>query len=253
MNKNIKYWLLLCLLGGILLSCSEKELTEYTDNPSLYFERETLKHKENYQEDNILYSFYVKDSDIVRDTVWVWINTMGFPQNFDRPITIIQDSLHLSSAPKAGVHYVGLDDKSIAKMMVIPSGKATTKIPIILLRDQMDKSTMYNLFLKIAPNDHFSTGIDKQLNFLVKFTTMGVKPSQWDDYWKHTFGEWGAVKMKFITKHLGLTEFGYTGNIPTETTTYFRLKAIELLNEYNKKNNTILKEDDGVTVVEFPQ
>lgn len=52
---------------------------------------------------------------------------------------------------------------------------------------------------------------------------------------------------------LGLPISILTSGLDTETESFYTAKAIEALEKYNRENNTILMEDDKITIVEFPK
>ena len=47
--------------------------------------------------------------------------------------------------------------------------------------------------------------------------------------------------------------FDSASGMDTETESFYTAKAIEALEKYNRENNTILMEDDKITIVEFPK
>lgn len=238
---------LVCLLTG----CEEKVTLLYENTPALYFYKGVDYTNNIKQNDSLTYSFYVKELDRVRDTIYLNVRTMGITKDFPRAISLVQTNVGETGAAVAGTHYVAFDAPEVKDLMVIPANAVIANIPVILLRDKSMKFDEFRLNLEIQENENFNVGLEAQKSFLVKLSDMAAPPANWSD-WKRTFGEWGAVKMRFIMDYVGVTDFEKYAEYTQAELLYLKMKAIQKLQEYNQKNNTVLKEDDGVTIVEFP-
>lgn len=204
--KKIAYYLVAACAFVGMTSCEENKMEVYNDTPALYFKN--VKSGTDAQADSINHSFFIYDEDVTVDTAWVTINTMGFPENIDRPIKIVQTNVGEPLAAVAGTHFVSLDDSSLKDYYCIPAGKVSTKIPVVLLRDKSLSFDQYRLELTIEQNEYFRPGIDAWRNFIITTTDLAVKPAMWDRMWKYYFGSsWGSVKMRFIITSTGLTDF----------------------------------------------
>lgn len=250
MKKEL-FYIGILLLG--MASCEKQHTTVYENNPGLYFYKRNLQGAPDFQNDSIAYSFFVQKSEVMRDTVWIDVRTMGLPEEVARPVKIIQLTDHPETDPVPGEHYVGFDDAEVAELIKVPAGAVQLKFPVIVMRTPSMKTTEYRLHLAIRENEYFGIGLPEQAEFLVKISDKATKPTLWDKRWIYIFGEWGPVKMKFIIDYVGITDFETITGMDTETESFYTAKAIEELEKYNKKHNTVLMEDDGVTIVEFPK
>lgn len=244
MNK-ILY--IIIILGIIpFLGCEENVALEYQDDPALYFAYEQYG-----QKDSISQTFFILNSSIDRDTVYVKINTMGKLSDKDRPVKLVQTNIGEPGAAIPGVHYIPFEDAEVAKRFVIPAGKSYGNVPVIVLRDPSLELGVYRLELAIEQNEYFRPGINTLCNFVVKTTAQTVKPSNWDTTWRYYFGRsWGSVKMRFIIDATGYTEWEL---LPSDISfVSFLSSQVKLkFEEYNLANpDNPLREADG-TLVSF--
>lgn len=251
MEIKLKYIWMLAAVVFLLAGCEEKVTLLYENEPALYFFKGTDYTNNFKQGDSLIYSFYTKELGRVRDTVYLNIRTMGLPAEAPRAVSLVQANTGNRTDAIAGIHYVAFDDPEVKDLMVIPANAVMADIPVILLRDKSMKSFEFRLNLEIRENDYFKVGLDTQKSFLIRLSDMAAPPDNWKS-WSYTFGEWGPVKMRFIMDYVGVTDFEKYAEYTSAELTYLQMKAIQKLEEYNQKNNTILTEDDGVTIVEFP-
>lgn len=234
------------ITAGLLMalaSCEENKMDTYKNDPALYFE-----HKKYGQQDSISHSFFIYDEDVTFDTVKVVICTMGFPEDYDRPINLIQANAGQPDAAVPGVHFIPFDTPDMQKRLCIPAGAVRDSIPIVFLRDKSLETHAVRLELTIGSNEHFRPGIDEFRNFTLTTTGMAAKPSNWDDY-KYIFGTtWGSVKMKLIIDSTGFTDFD---NPPQDAgfSDWLRSTAKQALIDYNTAHpDAPLCEADGTPV-----
>ena len=143
-----------------------------------------------------------------------------------------------------------ITDREIGKEIIkIPKGSVRKSFPLIVLRDPSLELEEVRIELKIGENEYFRSGIDDWTNFVVKTTSMAVKPTNWDTYWKYYFGPtWGSVKMKFIIDNTGFSDFD-GDRLNTDYTNYLSSKVKQKLLEYNTNHpDDPLSEADGTLV-----
>ena len=108
LNYSLKFGLLSLLLLLFFTACKENELMKYDDEAALYFaESYVLNPKTNQtslQQDSISQSFFLISSQMLRDTIYIQVNTMGHLSDVNRPIPIVQTNIGESDAAVAGVH-----------------------------------------------------------------------------------------------------------------------------------------------------
>lgn len=223
----------------VLASCEQNVMLRYQDDPFIYFS--------GGKDPSTIYSFYLKESSRMRDTVWLRVNLVGMPSAAERrlPLRVAQAD---GNVAVAGIHYVGFDDPGVSHWYVMPADSTFKDIPVIILRDPSMKTNEYTLELQLYPNDDFGPCLDNYDHYTVKISDMGTIPGNWS-WWSTYFGEWGQVKMKFIIDYTGYSDFETYAN--TEIARYLKMKVKEKLAEYEAENGYLM-EDDGVTIVEFP-
>ena len=146
-------------------------------------------------------SFVYDSESIIRDTVYVPITSMGFVRNYDRAIKFEQVQLNQDSIynAEAGVHYVAFDNPEVKDLMILPAGKASAEIPIIVLRDKTLRDTVTVLQLKIASNEFFDPGDKNRMELLVEIGEQLMQPSNW----LGVFGKYGVEKHRFLIEMTG--------------------------------------------------
>ena len=144
---------------------------------------------------------------------------------------------------------MAFDDPEMLEHLKIPKGSVRKSFPLIVLRDPSLELEEVRIELKIGENEYFRSGIDDWTNFVVKTTSMAVKPTNWDTYWKYYFGPtWGSVKMKFIIDNTGFSDFD-GDRLKTDYTNYLSSKVKQKLLEYNTNHPADpLSEADGTLV-----
>lgn len=236
MKKMWKY-----LISGIALlvvGCEQNDTLVFNDDARVCF----LRGEDGTgQQDSVLQSFFVIPEMQLRDTVWVEVALMGFPENKIRPIKIVQTNKTAVDAAIAGTHYIAFDDPEVKDLMVMGANQEMARIPVIFLRDVSLKTGKKRLEMTIEENDYFKRGIDADCNFMVQTTELAEKPENWDSSWKTYFGIWGSRKMWFIVNYLGLDDF--EAEYDSGYKKYLKQKAHSKLNEYNAVNEEPLCED----------
>jgi hypothetical protein len=244
--KKLKLMYILLLTVAVVSSCSEYEMLAYENDPAIYFTYESTL---GGQRDSINHSFFVLNTSILTDTVWIKISTMGEISSQDRPFSIVQTNTGKAGAAVAGTHYVSLDNPAVKSLMVIPANKVEAKIPVIFFRDESLALEQVRLELAVASNEYFHPGIDRWRTLTVTTTDQAVKPSTWNT-WQYYFGAtWGSVKMRFIINVTGYTEWGV---VPSDFSYVLHLRDLvaQAFKDYNRDHpDNPLKEANGDIVV----
>lgn len=247
--KTVYYYLGMLLFASALTGCKENTALEYENDPCLYFYNGS--DRDGFvQKDSAAHTFFVLPNAQMRDTVWIDVCTMGYPEDTDRPFELVLTNADKPNAAVPGKHFVAFDDESIKKYYVLPAGKVRYRMPIIILRDASLNTSTIRFELTIGENAYFKPGINKLAKFVLTTTASAAKPGNWDKGWEYQFGVWGPVKMKFIIDYVGLTDFSVR---PSDFgyLSYLAGKAKQKLFEYNQAHpGNELEEADG-TPVEF--
>lgn len=251
MKRSIYTLLLLAGLTG-MTSC-EKDQPVYSEETCW------LNFKEVYSTEipSTDYTFVYAGS-VTEDTVWLTVTTLGFVKDYDRAIAIEQEMTDEDDAV-AGTHYLAFDDESLKKYYVMPAGAVSTNIPIVVLRDASLKTKAVNLKISIKENDNFKVGYERDRCRTVTISDRLSKPSNWDyagfPYYVSTYttgvhqfmidltGEkWNDEYIDSLGGDYGYIE--YLG-------TYFKRELKRVNAERVAAGLDILREEDGVTPVEF--
>ena len=272
--KKIIYLLCLICTLGVFTSC-EKDLEVYnTETCRLNFYYE-LNSRAGFNEElaRTAYSFIYGEADRQRDTLWFDVQTMGFTYDYDRPVVLEQlPSEGVQAVP--GKHYVAFNDPSVSHLYVIPAGKATTKLPVIILRDPSLKNEAVSLKFGFKENEYFKLGFEEFSTRLIEMTDMLSEPSKWNaaypipgleryypQYAKHLsdyFGVYGVVKHQFLIEQNGKKwDDEYIESLIKGDSNYLKYlvrKMSARLSEVNAERTAkgldVLKEADG-TIVEI--
>lgn len=207
-----------------MIACQEEKLTEYQNDPRLSFGEK--------QESVVVQSFFVLNSKIGRDTVFLQVETAGYPENYDRPFAIAQSNAGGMDAAVAGVHYLAFTDPEIQDKLFIPAGKVNALVPVIVFRDKSLQQEIFLLRVDILENEYFKPGLLNRTTCTVRISDKADKPLLWDSFWETWLGEWSSVKMKFIIDYVGLTDFSNKSSAAEAI--YYRTKANEQLKIYNE-------------------
>lgn len=249
-NKCL-YSILLLAFVLIVSACQEKMVYKFDDQSSLFFYRGSSNSKGVPQIDSISYSFFLAEGNAMQDSVWIAIFLTGTPSDKDRIIPMEQSNVGETMAAEAGVHYIGLDNPDMARFMILPAGKVSMVVPIIVKRTAQMETDEFILDLKISTNDNFVEGIKDRTSLRLKITASAVKPPKWDipNSYLAIFGPWGQEKMKFVINYVGFKDFDQT--LTTDYRVFLTIKAKAKLAEYEALNGP-LYEADGITRVIFP-
>lgn len=193
-------------------------------------------------------TFYFYGPEVTRDTVYIPVNTIGGIAPQDRAVKLeqvpeydytyardpvtneITDTIATEKPFKAvpGVHYVPLDDASIASLMVVRANNAAGSLPIVLLRDASMKDNTYRLRIRIVANDGFAIGETKAIertiiisDRLERFYSWRVDATNAPAF--ITFGKYSVGKHQFMCEAL---------NVNVNEEWYQAALAVQALGDY---------------------
>lgn len=189
----------LLAIGAMLLgttSC-EKELQVYsTDTCQLNFDRDFRGVDDRKMETN--YTFVYSSDDVVDDTLWVTVKTVGYLSDKDRPFLFEQIKSDKTDA-QSGVHYVPFDDPELVKKFYfIPAGKAEQRAPIVVKRDASLKTEDVRLYVTFKDNGEFTPGYEDYNTMRYCIGDRLTKPASWDGTFDYYFGEYSVTRHQFM-------------------------------------------------------
>lgn len=257
---HFQYILLFLLSGMSILSCKKDELM-YEDQPGIYIDKEKFVGIR----DSTTYSFAEKANTLMQDTIYIPVKISGNVTPTDRPVPLKVD--HALTTATVGMHFQILDTK-------IKANEITARVPILIKRTPDLKTKQVRLYLKIETSAEFplkimSTKTNSTFNgepsstynpgYLIKLNDQLLKPDTWDasgSWFKFFFGNYSAVKYRFIIDVTGRTVWGPRArdgaDAPTGTQMYiYYAKLTAALYEYEKVNGPMI--DETGNPVTFPK
>ena len=170
--KNRFFIYTMILMGSLFAAC-EEDLKPYAEDTCwVYFDligsADTLQSR----------TFVYAGGDAETDTVWIPLKAIGMVTNFDRPVTLTQvqgDGLNAVS----GTHFVAFNDQSLNDVYVIPAGKSTVELPIVLKRDASLKTDKVLVEFTLTANNYFSPGFIGPQTVQIWVTDQMDRPSFW--------------------------------------------------------------------------
>jgi hypothetical protein len=160
------------LMGSLFAAC-EEDLKPYAEDTCwVYFDligsADTLQSR----------TFVYAGGDAETDTVWIPLKTIGMVTDFDRPVTLTQVQGEGQNA-MAGTHFVSFNDQSLSTEYVIPAGKSTVELPIVLKRDASLKAEKVLVEFTLAANNYFTPGFIGPQTVQIWVTDQMDRPSFW--------------------------------------------------------------------------
>ena len=171
-------------------------------------------------------TFFYDAEDVVWDTIYVYVETMGGPRDYDRLVSfrqmtvydveyVVENGVNVDSTVTenpynavADKHFVAFDSEEAKKLMVVPANEVSANIPIILLRDPSLKANEYYLTLQLVENDEFKIGgVQKDVEYAITFADKLVEPNFWGTnpyaggWW--LFGDYSTRKHEFMIEVSG--------------------------------------------------
>lgn len=150
------------------------------------------------------YSFVYAGEDVVIDTVWFKISTMGFVADVDRPFELEQVVTGENDAI-ADVHYVAFSNGELkSRFYVIPARATEVEMPVVVKRDPSLDAGDVTLKFTFKENGYFKPGYDGLTVRTLSISAKLTKPSVWEEsYCDYTFGLYGPEKHRLMIEWTG--------------------------------------------------
>ncbi len=227
------------LLFGIY-SCRKSELPIYENDPGIFI----YKDRYDPNADSTSYSFAIKNSAIVRDTIWVPVRIMGQAASHDR--TIKFDPVDSLTTAVEGTHY------ELMTPYVMPADSFATRLGVIIKRAADLQDTTVHLTLHLEPSPDFKRLLNGQSLYYIKVNDILTKPDNWGGFIQYIFGEYSQVKYRFIIDVLGRAEFPTgPGGLGIAELFSYQAEMKNALNAYNKAHPNNPMRDENHNLVTF--
>lgn len=176
-----------CLLGLLLLACSENDHATYSGSDCIYFCQTT-------QQDSMQYSFAAGLTH--RDTVRIPVRIIGAAAQHDRQIAYV---VAPTSTARADVHY-----RLLRQPALLPAGQVQTTIDVeVSDADPALQQGRVELHLTLAANEAFQAGYPDRQQARLIITGLLVKPSYWEMPLSLYFGKYSRAKHRLCIQVMG--------------------------------------------------
>lgn len=163
----------------LFTSCKENEYEGFEDNGSVYFQ--TNAGNWTLVSAGTNYSFAGKT--IEQDTVWIQVNLLGTPVDYDRQFAIAENE---GNTAIAGTHY-----EAFKSSYTMKAGEMTARVPVIVYNSEDIKTKLIHLAFTLVPTDDLGLGLQGRTSFYIDITSFLNKPAYWDEPWDPYEGtEW---------------------------------------------------------------
>lgn len=246
MKKIFIKWVTFLFAAATLIGCAKDERLLFEDETRVYFN--VLEDGTNVSgpgvNDSLDYSFALLPSEVVRDTFFLKCRITGQAVNHDRRINIVAED---GSDATAGYHYELLNP-------IIRAGQYADSIPVVLHRRPGLQDSVVTVVFRIVDSEELLAGYNDfgtswpvsrakytRQQFKLTITDRLTKPVNWDTSWLPVFGEFSAVKIRFISNVTGFTNWG--GSVFPQDRTFIIQTAYYALYQYELANGDLIDEN----------
>jgi hypothetical protein len=247
-QTRIMKYLSYILIVACLFSCKKEAVETYQGKDGISFFAYTyeLLHTTAVRS----YSFALQATQKQRDTLFIPMRITG--KLSDQPRKVLLKTAQGTTAT-AGVDFE-------LKEFTVPPGASTFNYPLILINSTGMASNVYRIVLEPAETKDFTLGTlgqtpginditEENFRYLkIDVTGQYIEPSYWI-YLQADFGEFSAVKYKFMVKTLGITDFSYD-KIGSDGLLNFPVTLRNALAAYEAANGPLL--DENGQQISFP-
>jgi len=252
--KNTLY-LIIAILIIATASCKKDDIIHYHDVNRIQFGPDQNMLYSTYyhlMDTSKAFTFFYSNDNIIDSTVYFNIYSVGGVSNIDRAYTIEQEQIAGADNAVAGKDYKAFNDPSLKNAYIIKAGSSHALVPIVVLRNGIQKTKTLILSLKIVANENFQLGQKECLKRSLYITDRVNKPTSWNDRY---FGSYSVVKHSFMIRNTGQKwDYQFCLNLPYRQGDLFyylgRLKMA--LADYNNANTGNPLRDENGSLIVFP-
>jgi hypothetical protein len=245
-----KYICIIGLLLAVVAGCKKADYLLYNDTARI----------QQADTNALNYTFIYEPAAVVRDTLYIRVNTIGGITPNNRAVKLVQvaeydytyvrdpvtnlitDTIATERPFKAiaGKHYVAFDDPSIASLMAVKANNAMDSLPIILLRDASLKDNTFRLRVRLEANDVFAAGENKAIERTIVFSDRLERFYSWrvDNGTApafYSFGKYSTGKHQFMYDVLkvNIDETWYQAIALVQAQTHYKNLVKDALADFN--------------------
>lgn len=183
-------------------------------------------------------SFIFDTPDVLTDTVFLTLHTIGYTSNKAREFSISQINIENEDNAIEGENYLSLKSEGIKKYLFVEPAKSYIRVPIVILRESLVGKILKAKFV-IVENDNFKFGLKDSLSCIINMSNSYEKPSNYDKKATTTMGIYSKVKHEFMHQVLVKNNFAvpdeaFFDKLAPEGTSSFYVNLFRReLKEYN--------------------
>lgn len=155
-------------------------------------------------------TFMYDPVEVVQDTIWLRVETLGFIRDYDRKISLEQEIVEDENNAISGKHYLDFKDAKLADKYIIKAGESKITLPIIVLRDISLKESEVILSVRLVENEDFNIVKGEDTEEIKNWSTRKlfiadvlIKPGRWTWAMDRDFGIYSKVKHQFLIDFSG--------------------------------------------------
>lgn len=230
-------------------ACQKDSIMTYDTSDHIYFDfRRDVKPAQNqpgYPVDSLVYTFAYTDASVKETIIPIPVTVMGKPASEDRNYQLIVDA---GASAQQGKHYE-------MSATVIHAGKLKDTLFLTLKRTADLQQSTVQMTLRLQPNQHFGTGVEKRLSlgdtipalaFRISVTDELSQGPAWSQY-AVFFGTFSKKKVLLMHDIVDLPlDFWASATFSSEaksSATYYAAAMSRYLKEAALAGNTIYDED----------
>lgn len=193
------------------------------------------------------YSFALKNSTLMQDTIFVPVQLMGNIEDYDRTFKAV--AVADSTTAEYPKHYEILDG-------TMKAGEYTSYLPVVIKRTSDTQNHYVTVYLQLVSTDDLGVGNADALNYKINFGDILMKPANWPYY----FGTYSVNKYRFAIDVLGITDWPQATRFQdADVEGYYSIAQLQLMAaqlneayaEYRLTHDPIYVDDDAEEKVEI--
>lgn len=161
--------LFLFFLVVLMTGCKENKYEGFESDGSVYFQTSAT----NWTIVNAGTNYSFAGKTIEQDTVWMQVNLLGTPVDYDRQFVIAPNE---QNTAVAGKHYEAFKDAYVMK-----AGEMITKVPVVIYNSEDIKTQLIRLSFSLVPTSDLGTGLQGRTSYYIDITNFLNKPTYWDE------------------------------------------------------------------------
>ena len=208
---------MLCMLSA----CDDDPAFEFRGDDRIYFsypkELNRWGEETDREVDSISYSFVMKPSEMLHDTIWIKVKRVGERSAIDEHYKVVCQKD--SSSAVEGVDFEKLQDQYIFHKDV-----GIDSLPLVIYRQHLKTVLSKKIILSLQPTEDFNLGYKEYQSLKIIISDYLSEPSEWY-LMAGTLGEYHYMKYEKWIELTGKTNFdggySYRQYYATQVKNYF--------------------------------